>query len=165
MIISDRDKKFLSAFWSALFEKLGVRLLYSTAYHPQTDGQSERTNQTVEIALRFYIATLENPADWPQCIGRLQAGYNNSTSTTGRSPNEVVYGFTPNFAVDLASAPEISPLEARVEASDALDFAAMNMKFHYDRKHTAMFLALGDWALLRLHRGYSIPSTHNRKLD
>jgi transposase InsO family protein len=165
VIISDRDKKFLSAFWSALFEKLGVRLLYSTAYHPQTDGQSERTNQTVEIALRFYIATLETPTDWPQCLGRLQAGHNNSTSATGRSPNDVVYGFTPNFAVDLASAPEISPLEARVEASDALDFAAMNMKFHYDRKHTAMFLASGDWALLRLHRGYSIPSVHNRKLD
>ena len=52
-IISDRDRKFLSEFWKALFSKLGVKLLYSTAYHPQTDKSSERTNQTIEIVLRF----------------------------------------------------------------------------------------------------------------
>jgi len=60
VIISDRDCKFLSTFWKALFEKLGVCLLYSTVYHPQTDGQSERTNQTVETMLRFFISTLDD---------------------------------------------------------------------------------------------------------
>lgn len=50
-LITDRDPKFLSRFWTVLFKKLGVKLLYSTAYHPQTDGSSERMNQTVEIAL------------------------------------------------------------------------------------------------------------------
>ena len=53
VIISDRDRKFLSELWSTLFDMLGVKLLYSTAYHPQTDGSLERTNQTIEIALRF----------------------------------------------------------------------------------------------------------------
>lgn len=43
VIISDRDRKFLSELWAAIFKKLGVSLLYSTAYHPQTDGASERT--------------------------------------------------------------------------------------------------------------------------
>ena len=43
-LITDRDLKFLSKFWTLLFEKLGVKLLYSTAYHPQTDEFSERTN-------------------------------------------------------------------------------------------------------------------------
>ncbi len=52
-IISDRDRKFTKELWQTLFEKLGVGLMYSTAYHPQTDGSSERTNQTVEIVLRF----------------------------------------------------------------------------------------------------------------
>lgn len=47
-LITDRDPKFLSKFWTALFNKMGVKLLYSTAYHPQTDGSSERTNQTKE---------------------------------------------------------------------------------------------------------------------
>ena len=44
VILSDRDRKFLSQLWTGLFERLGADLLYSTAYHPQTDGQSERTN-------------------------------------------------------------------------------------------------------------------------
>lgn len=61
-LITDRDPKFLSRFWKALFTRLGVNLLYNTAYHPQTDGSSERTNQTVEIALRFFIHAMENPS-------------------------------------------------------------------------------------------------------
>ena len=63
-LITNRDPKFLSKFWTALFEKLGIKLLYSTAYHPQTDGSSKRTNQTVEIALQFFIYALDNPALW-----------------------------------------------------------------------------------------------------
>lgn len=50
-IISDRDPKFLSEVWKTIFDALDVKLLYSTAYHPQTDGQSERTNQTTEIKM------------------------------------------------------------------------------------------------------------------
>ena len=63
---------------------------------------------------------------------------------TGKSLNEVCYGFTPNFTVDLVTAQEVDFPKTRVEALDALDFAAMNMKHHYDRKHTAMLLAVGD---------------------
>jgi len=44
VLLSDRDKKFLSELWTEMFEKLGVQLTYSTAYHPQTNGQFERTN-------------------------------------------------------------------------------------------------------------------------
>ena len=62
-IISDRDRKFLSSMWTTIFTKLGTSLLYSTAYHPQTDGASEITNQRVEIAFRYYIATLEDDRD------------------------------------------------------------------------------------------------------
>ena len=67
-LITDRDPKFLSKFWTSLFEKLGVKLLYSTAYHPQTDGSSERTNQTVEIALHFFVHALVDPSEWPQVL-------------------------------------------------------------------------------------------------
>ena len=166
IIISDRDKKFLSQFWTALFNRLGVKLLYSTAYHPQTDGQSERTNQTVEIMLRFFIATLENPADWPNCIPQMQSVINNSTSSAGKSPNEICYGFTPNFTIDFTKdeAVQRDLPKARISASDALDFVVMNTKHNYDWKHTAMFLKVGEYALLRLHRGYSIPSAPSKKL-
>ena len=164
VIISDRDRKFLSGFWAGLFEKLSVRLFYSTAYHLQSDGQSERTNQTVETMLRFFIATLQSPADWPKCLAKIQSMLNNSTSSTRKSPNEICYGFTLNFTIDYASSLDIDLPKSRIEAAEALDFAAITIKYHYDRKHTAMFLAVGDWALLRLHRGYSIPSAPSRKL-
>src|SRR5437764_6159232 len=59
-IISDRDPKFTSQFWKDLFKRTGVRLALTAAYHPSADGQSERTNQTVETALRCLIADSAN---------------------------------------------------------------------------------------------------------
>ena len=56
-IISNRDAKFISSFQRSLFQVLGIELLTSTAYYPQTNGQSERTNQTVEITLRYYTSS------------------------------------------------------------------------------------------------------------
>lgn len=59
-IISDRDRKFLAQMWRTIFHEMNTSLLYSTAYHPQTDGQSERTNQTTEIKLRYLLLNLED---------------------------------------------------------------------------------------------------------
>lgn len=56
-IISDRDPRFMSDFWKGIFQRLGTKFLTSAAYHPQTDGQSERTNQSVEIGLRFHLTS------------------------------------------------------------------------------------------------------------
>lgn len=55
MIISNRDVKFTSVFWKTLFEELGTQLNFSTAYHPQNDGQTEWVNQVVEDMLRAYM--------------------------------------------------------------------------------------------------------------
>ena len=155
--ITDRDRKFLSELWKAIFELLGVSLLYSTAYHPQTDGSSERTNQTAEIALRYFVHGLENPSMWPTTIPRIQGFLNSSGSP---SANEVTFGFTPNRPLDLLSnTQKIDHFLARTSAKEAIDFAQLSNKFHYDRHHQPMFLKVGDWALLRLHKGYKIPST------
>lgn len=159
VIISDRDPKFLSELWSSLFKKLGVSLLYSTAYHPQTDGKSERTNQTVEIALRFYIHALEKWSFWPKLLPRIQAFLNNS-SVSGDTPNEAALGFTPNRPLDLLNLPpQVERVVARTTAQDAIAFAQMANKAAYDRRHQPMFLKINDWALIRLHKGYKIPST------
>lgn len=64
VMISDRDPKFVAKFWRTWLQRLNVQLLTSMSYHPQTDGQSERTNQTVEIALRYHLATLPSPSHW-----------------------------------------------------------------------------------------------------
>jgi hypothetical protein len=61
--------------------------------------------------------------------------------------------------------PNIDFLAVRVNTTNALNYTAMNMKFYYNYRHIAMFFALSDWALLRLHCGYNIPSATNHKLD
>jgi transposase InsO family protein len=170
IIISDRDSKFLSDMWRTIFSKAGTELLYSTSYHPQTDGQSERTNQTAEISLRYYIATLSNENLWPTVLPRMQSAINNAVNltATGKSPNEILYGFKPKEAIDLLTEPVLKNIDkdrtaARIDAKDAIAFAAMRAKSHYDRRHHEMFLNPGNWVNIRLHRGYTLPGLKRPK--
>eukprot|EP00253_Pinus_taeda_P010727 PITA_10727 len=90
-IISDRDVKFTSAFWRALFAELGTQLNFSTAYHPQTDGQTERVNQIVEDMLRACV--MQKPAQWEDYLHLVEFAYNNGYHTSIQmSPFEVLYG-------------------------------------------------------------------------
>lgn len=84
-------------------KEVKVDLLYSTAWHPQTDGLSERSNQTAEIALRYFIATLEDEKLWPTVLSRMSASLNNSTkySSTSLAPTQIIYGFKTREALDL----------------------------------------------------------------
>ena len=160
-LITNCDLKFLSKFWTTLFEKLGVKLLYSTAYHPQTDGSSERMNQTVEIALRFFVHALDNLGLWPPVLPRIQAISNNtSSSSTRKTPNEVAYDFSPRRPLDLLTAlPTPDALAAHTDAAKAVSFALLNQKVTYDWKHQPRFIKVREWAMLQLHKGYSIPAT------
>ena len=102
-IISDRDRKFLSDMWKQLFKELEVELLYSTAYHPATDGQSERSNQTVEIALRFYLDAMYDVRQWPKVLPSLTFEFNVlKSATTKMSPHEVMYGVPPRSPASIA---------------------------------------------------------------
>ncbi|KAB2625897.1 S ribonuclease [Pyrus ussuriensis x Pyrus communis] len=90
-IVSDRDPRFTSKFWVAFQEALGTRLLYSTAYHPQTDGQSERTIQTLEDMLRASVLQFSDA--WHQRLDLMEFAYNNSFhSSIGMAPFEALYG-------------------------------------------------------------------------
>ena len=175
IILSDRDPKFLSSLWKGLFKALKVELIYSTAYHPQTDGSSERTNQTAEIALRFYLAGMANRHEWPTILPRLQAVLNNSKSSAiGQSPNEVLYGFRLREPLDLLKH-DIPYLDdrgilasrnaARIDVKDAIAFAAMAMKYYYDRQHQPKSFKVRDMVNIRLHRGYTLPAVTNKKLQ
>ena len=75
-IVSDRDPRFTSLFWRSLFGQLGTKLSMSTAYHPQTDGQTERANRTLEDMLRAYVN--HKQTDWDQRLPALQFAYNSS---------------------------------------------------------------------------------------
>lgn len=159
-LITDCDPKFLGKFWIALFEKLGVKLLYSTVYHSQTDGSSKRTNPTIEIALQFFVYALNNLGLWSQVLSRIHAIINNtSSSSTGKMPNKIAYGFFPHYPLDLLAAlliPDI--LAACADALGAISFALLNQKVIYDRKHQPLFMKIGEWAMVRLHKGYNIPA-------
>ncbi|TAQ83100.1 hypothetical protein B7494_g8576 [Chlorociboria aeruginascens] len=170
VILSDRGPQFLSELWQSMFDALGTKLIFSTAYHPQTDGQSERTNQTVELALRFLFHTLVDISKWPEYLPLLQHHINNSFSaSTGRAPNEVVMGFTPNDVLHLLT-PDSSLTKAlhtptlRIDVSDSIADASMMMKYYYDQKHTQISLNANDKVFIKLHKGYSIPSATSHKL-
>jgi len=93
-IVSDRDPIFLSKFWKEMFNMQGVNLLYSSAYHPQTDGQTEIVNKCVENYLR--CMTGDNPNQWARWLSLAEWWYNtNFHSSTQLTPCEVLYGFAP----------------------------------------------------------------------
>ena len=90
-IISDRDPRFNSRFWNGLMKELGVKLNLSTAFHPQTDRQSERTIQTLEDMLRSCV--LQFKGHWNEYLPLAEFTYNNSYhSSIEMSPSEALYG-------------------------------------------------------------------------
>ncbi|GJR05168.1 putative reverse transcriptase domain-containing protein [Tanacetum coccineum] len=90
-IISDRDARFTSRLWQTFQKALGTRLDMSTAYHPQTDGQSERTIQTLEDMLRACV--IDFGGSWDVHLPLAEFSYNNSYHTSIRcAPFEALYG-------------------------------------------------------------------------
>jgi hypothetical protein len=95
-IVCDRDARFTSNFWQSLFKLLGTKISMSTAFHPQTDGQTERTNRTLEQILRNYVSYKQD--DWDQHLTMAEFAYNNSKqASTSLSPFYLNYGFHPSI--------------------------------------------------------------------
>ncbi|GJX16137.1 putative reverse transcriptase domain-containing protein [Tanacetum coccineum] len=91
LIISDRDSKFTSHFWQSLNKSLGTQLDMSTTYHPQMDGQSERTIQTLEDMLRACVIYFRK--GWDRHLPLVEFSYNNSYHTSIKdAPFEALYG-------------------------------------------------------------------------
>lgn len=110
VIISDRDKVFTSTLWQELFKLAGVELHMSTSYHPQSDGQTERLNQTVETFLRCFVNAC--PSKWLSWLPLAEFWYNCCPhSAIGVSPFVALYGHGPRqFGISDAavSVPELS---------------------------------------------------------
>jgi len=93
-IVSDRDPVFTSLFWRELFRLQGISLAFSSAYHPQSDGQTEALNKCLETYLRCYSAS--KPKEWSSWLPLAEWWYNtNHHFSTGLTPFEVVYGYPP----------------------------------------------------------------------
>ncbi|KAF4415710.1 Transposon Ty3-I Gag-Pol polyprotein [Colletotrichum fructicola] len=93
-IVSDRDKIFTSNFWKSIMSHLGIKQSMSTAFHPQTDGQTERINQILETYLRAYVNY--NQDNWVVLLPIAQFAYNSAVGeSTKESPFYLNYGFEP----------------------------------------------------------------------
>ena len=157
-IISDRDKVFLSRFWTELFTLQKVALHMSTAYHPQTDGQTGVVNRCVETFLR--CMTGERPKDWVLWLPLAEWWYNsNWYSTIGTTPYEVVYGQPPSLHVpyitgDSPVAAVDRSLTAREECIKMLQFhltrAQYRMQKQADKHRVDTELQEGDLVYVRL---------------
>lgn len=106
-IISDRDPRFTSNFWRALMSLLHVKLGMTTASHPQADGQSERTNRTIEIMVRSFIFDLEEKgepyADWLRLLPLLEFEHNMTLNvSTGFAPFDLLYSVRPRRPMERA---------------------------------------------------------------
>jgi hypothetical protein len=174
-ILTDRGKVFLSEFWTALFGILRTSLLVTTAYHPQSDGQSERTNQTVEIALRHLVNAKKD--DLPSQLPEVEFTINNMVNTsTNRAPMKFLTGIIAPSAVDAATAPpglakawSAERDRIRAEAKDALLFVQMKMSIYYDKKHAPILFKVGNSAYVRISAhmqpGYHLSNDTSHKLS
>lgn len=156
-ITSDRDPKFTSNFWTALNKILGIKLNMSSAHHPQTDGQSERTIRTLEQYLRAYINFQQD--DWDMWLPLAEFAHNSHTNnSTMLSPFATVYGSNPKSPLDVkfgtssvASASEVAKLiRSNVESAQAAMKAAQDRYTKYASKGKVdLALGVGDMVWLR----------------
>jgi hypothetical protein len=168
-IVSDRDKVFTSNFWRELFAAVGTKLCYSTAYHPQTDGQSERVNQCLEHYLR--CAVHDCPGKWKRWLAMAEFWYNSSYHTSlGCSPFKALYGIDPNFGalpnLGAVATPTIQELAEERQIflqslREHLLRAQARIKAYADKHRTEREFQVGDDALLKL-QPYAQTSLVNR---
>ncbi|KAJ1041106.1 hypothetical protein NDA10_000258 [Ustilago hordei] len=99
-MVSDRGRQFISGAWKAFAEQMGAKHSLSTAYHPQTDGQTERVNQVIEQYLRMYCNYEQN--DWANLLDTAAFVYNNTVhNSIGVSPFFACYGWNPKAHPDI----------------------------------------------------------------
>jgi hypothetical protein len=114
-IVHDRDPRFVGKFWRSLFDLLGVKLRPSTAFHPQTDGQTERTNRTLEQMLRNYVSYKQD--DWDQYLSLVEFAYNSAEQASiGMSPFYCDLGRQPTTA-DILTTPQGFEDQTNVDAT------------------------------------------------
>ncbi|GJS37012.1 putative reverse transcriptase domain-containing protein [Tanacetum coccineum] len=131
-IISDRDGRFTSLFWQALHKALGTRLDMSTAYHPETDGQSERTIQTLEDMLRACV--LDFGKSWDRHLPLVEFSYNNKVGDAQLTGPAIIHETTE----------KIIQIKSRIQA------ARDRQKSYANIKRKPMVFQVGDKVIKRV---------------
>jgi hypothetical protein len=111
IIVSDRDTKFIGNFWRILWKKLGTNLVFSSSYHPQTDGQTEVVNRSLGDLLRSLVT--EHHSSWDSILPQEEFAYNDSVNrSTGKSPFQIVYGMQPRGVSELRDSEQTNTISA-----------------------------------------------------
>ncbi|PRQ42384.1 putative nucleotidyltransferase, Ribonuclease H [Rosa chinensis] len=157
-IVSDRDARFTSKFWRKVHKCLGTELQFSTAFHPQTDGQSERTIQTLEDMLR--ACSLQFKGSWDKHLALMEFAYNNSYhSSIGMAPYEALYGKqcrTPLCWDEVGERQLIGPEIIEITTDkvkvirERLKTAQSRQKSYADKHRKHLEFQVGDWVFLKL---------------
>ncbi|WVZ70302.1 hypothetical protein U9M48_018978 [Paspalum notatum var. saurae] len=157
-IVSDRGTQFTSKFWKSLHEALGTYLDFSSAYHPQTDGQTERVDQVMEDMLRARVLTYGK--DWESSLPYAEFSYNNGyQASLGMAPFEALYGRkcrTPLiWAEDKEQVPTGPALlkeaeEKIAEIKERLKIAQTRQKSYADRRRRELSFEVGDLVYLKV---------------
>jgi hypothetical protein len=153
VIISDRDPRLPLFSGVHFFRVMGTRLSFSTAFHPETDGQTERANRVIEELLRHYVSARHT--DWDMYLTPVEFAYNNSVqASTGHSPfylNSGQHPLTPGSllkppASDIPAADQLlaNIASALSDAKTLLALAQNRQKQYADKKRRPLILQPGD---------------------
>lgn len=173
-VISDRDPIFVSNFWKELMKVMGAQLKLSSAYHPQTDGQTERVNQCLEMYLR--CITGHKPNQWCQWLPMAELWYNSCFHTAiGMSPFKALYNQDPpsvNYQQSKATNPGVKEfVQDRVAMQhllrDNLKKAQERMQWYANKKRSDRTFEVNDEVFLKLqpYRQSTVAMRKNQKLS
>lgn len=157
-IVTDRDRIFTSQFFQKVFKAMKVHLRFSTAYHPQTDGQTERVNQCLESYLRNM--TFKEPQHWYSWLALAEWWYNTTYHTSLQmTPFQALYGYPPPRINEFSLPCNVSA-EARVtieqkeetlqKLKTCLAKAQRRIKHYADRNRSERTLTVGDMVYVKL---------------
>jgi hypothetical protein len=173
-IIFDSDKIFMSKLWQELFKQAGVTLQMSSAYHPQTDGQTERVNQCMETFLRCFVHAC--PKQWCHWLHLAKYWYNTSWhSALAASPFQVLYGHTPRrFGIEAVDSFPVDDMAEWLQAREVmlqlikqhLSRAQDRMKRQAGKHRSKRQFQIGDMVFLKLqpYIQTSVAARGNQKL-
>lgn len=158
-IVSDRDPIFISHFWEAFFKLQGSKLCRSSAYHPQSDGQTEVVNRSLEHYLRCFV--LEKPASWCSLLHWAEWWYNTTFhSTIQMTPFQALYGTPPpTVSMYLPGTTTVHSVDVALQNRDELlrslksnmSITQNRMKQSADLNRTERTFEVNDWVFLKLH--------------
>ena len=158
-IVSDRDARFTGRFWTELFKLMGSELNFSTSFHPQSDGQTERVNSLLELYLRHYVCA--NQRDWATLLDVAQFSYNlQKNESTGQSAFELATGqqpLTPSTVAIGYKGPSPPAYKFAKGWNDQvgiarayLEKASKRMKKWADKKRRPREFQVGDLVLVKM---------------